>query len=185
MYHRIYVCAQSLQSCPAHWDPMDCNLPGSSVHGILQARILEWVTMHFSRGSSSSRDQIQVFCFSCTASGFFLPTGPSGKPIQDIFLLLMLFSRQVVSNSLWSHRLWHARFPCPSPSPRVCPSSCQLNQWCHPTISSSVTPSPLAFIVSQHQGLFQWVGSSYQVAKVLKFQLQYQSFQWIFRTDVL
>ena len=140
MYHRIYVCAQSLQSCPAHWDPMDCNLPGSSVHGILQARILEWVTMHFSRGSSSSRDQIQVFCFSCTASGFFLPTGPSGKPIQDIFLLLMLFSRQVVSNSLWSHRLWHARFPCPSPSPRVCPSSCQLNQWCHPIISSSVTP---------------------------------------------
>jgi len=46
------------------------------------------------------------------------------------------------------------------------------------------TPSP-AFNLSQHQGLFQWVSSSHQVAKVLKFQLQHQSFQWIFRTDFL
>ena len=42
-------------------------------------------------------------------------------------------------------------------------------------------PSPLACYLSQHQGLFQWVSSSHQVAKVLEFQLQYQSFQWIFR----
>ena len=46
-------------------------------------------------------------------------------------------------------------------------------------------PSPPAFSLSQHQGLFQWVSSSHQVAKVLEFQLQYQSFQWIFRTDLL
>ena len=45
--------------------------------------------------------------------------------------------------------------------------------------------SPLAFNLSQHQGLFQWVSSSHQVAKVLEFQLQHQSFQWIFRTDLL
>ena len=38
--------------CPTVCDPMDCRLPGSSVHGILQARILEWVTISFSRGSS-------------------------------------------------------------------------------------------------------------------------------------
>ena len=44
------------------------------------------------------------------------------------------------------------------------------------------TTSPLAFNLSQHQGLFQWVSSSHQVAKVLEFQLQHQSFQWIFRT---
>ena len=43
-----------LQSCPTLWDPIDCNLPGSSVHGILQARILEWVAIPFSRGSSHS-----------------------------------------------------------------------------------------------------------------------------------
>jgi len=46
-------------------------------------------------------------------------------------------------------------------------------------------PSPPAFNLSQHQGLFQWVSSSHQVAKVLEFQLQHQAFQWIFRTDFL
>ena len=51
----------------------------------------------------------------------------------------------------------------------------------HPLLS----PSPPAFNLSQHQGLFQWVGSSHQEAKVLKPQLQDQSFQWIFRTDFL
>ena len=47
------------------------------------------------------------------------------------------------------------------------------------------SPSPLAFNLSQHQGLFQWVSSSHQVAKVLEFQLQHQSFQWTPRTDLL
>ena len=50
---------------------------------------------------------------------------------------------------------------------------------------SLLSPSPLAFNLSQHQGLFQWDSSSYQVAKVLEFQLQHQSFQWIFRTYFL
>ena len=50
------------QSCPTLCNPMDCNPPGSCVHGILQARILEWVVIPFSRGSSRPRDQIQVFC---------------------------------------------------------------------------------------------------------------------------
>ena len=47
-----YVCAQSLQSCLILCDPMVCSLPGSSIHGILQARILEWVALPASRGSS-------------------------------------------------------------------------------------------------------------------------------------
>ena len=51
----------------------------------------------------------------------------------------------------------------------------------HPLFS----PSPPTFNLSQHQGLFQWVSSSHRVAKVLEFQLQHQSFQWIFRTDFL
>ena len=51
----------------------------------------------------------------------------------------------------------------------------------HPLSSAS----PPAFNLSQHQGLFQWVSSSHQVAKVLEFQLQHQSFQWIFRIDFL
>ena len=54
-------------------------------------------------------------------------------------------------------------------------------QPCHPLSS----PSSAAFNLSQHQGLFQWVNSSHQVAKVLEFQLQHWSFQWIFRIDFL
>ena len=52
--------------------------------------------------------------------------------------VLFLFSRSVVSDSLWPHRLQHARLRCPS-TPRVCSNSCPLNQWCHPNISSCVT----------------------------------------------
>ena len=48
------------QSCPTLCNPMDCSLPGSSLHGILQARVLEWVAISFSRGSSWPRDQTQV-----------------------------------------------------------------------------------------------------------------------------
>ena len=48
------------QSCPTLWDPMDCSLPGSSLHGILQARVFEWVAISFSRGSSRPRDWICV-----------------------------------------------------------------------------------------------------------------------------
>ena len=51
----------------------------------------------------------------------------------------------------------------------------------HPLLPAS----PLALNLSQHQGLFQWVSSSHQVAKVLELQLQYQSFQWLFRVDFL
>ena len=59
--------------------------------------------------------------------------------ISTIFQLL-LFSRSVMSNSLWPHGLQHTRIPCLSPFPRACSNSCPLNRWFHPTISSSVTP---------------------------------------------
>ena len=52
----------------------------------------------------------------------------------------MFFSHPVVSDSLWPHGLQHTRLSCPSPSPRVCPSSCPSHWWCHPTISSSAIP---------------------------------------------
>ena len=93
------------------------------------------------------------------------------------------FSRSVMSDTLQPHVLKHARLPCPSPTPGACSNSCPLSWWCHPTISSSVIPSPPAFNLSQNQGLFQWVSSLPQVVKVL--ELQHQSFQWRFRTDFL
>ena len=61
------------------------------------------------------------------------------------------FSHSVVSDSLQPHELQHARPPCPSPTPGVHPNSCPLSRWCHPTISSSVVPSPSALNLSQHQ----------------------------------
>ena len=79
------------------------------------------------------------------------------------------FSRTVVCNSLRPHGLQHARLPCPSPTLGACSNSRPSSQWCHPTISSLSSPSPPALNLSQHPGLFKWVSSSHQVAKVLGF----------------
>ena len=75
----LYACmpAKSLQSCPT--DPMDCGRPASSVHGILQARILEWVSMPSSRVSSQPRDRTCISFDLCIAGGSFT-TEPPGKP---------------------------------------------------------------------------------------------------------
>ena len=93
----LLCCVQSLQLCPTLCNPVDCSPSGSFVHGILQARILEWITIpwgtplsmgfsmdkarvlewiavHSSRGSSQPRDQTQAFYVSCTAGGFFTPS---------------------------------------------------------------------------------------------------------------
>ena len=59
-----YTCVLA-QSCPTLCHPMDCSLPGSSTHGILQARLLKWVAISYSRGSSQYRDRTQVSCDSC------------------------------------------------------------------------------------------------------------------------
>ena len=66
----VYVLAKSLQLCPTLCDPIDYSPPGFSVHGILQERILEWVAMPSSRGSSLPRDRTLV---SCIAGRFFYP----------------------------------------------------------------------------------------------------------------
>ena len=57
----------------------------------------------------------------------------------QLFLLILLFSRPVLSDSLRPHGLQHTRFLCPSLSPRVCSNSCPLSWWCYPTISFSIT----------------------------------------------
>ena len=67
MYAHICIHLECMraQLCLTLCDPMDCSPPGSSVHGILQARILEWVVISFSRGSYLPKDQTHVFCVSC------------------------------------------------------------------------------------------------------------------------
>ena len=78
-------------------DPKDCSLPGSSVHEIFQARILEWLAISFSRGSSWPRDQTQV---SCIAGGFF-----TTKPLKAIL---------VDTEGLWSVGVYHLTCWCQS-----------------------------------------------------------------------
>ena len=65
------------QLCPALWDPMDCSLPGFSVHGISQARIVEWVAIPFSRGSSPG-----IKPMSPAWQGYSLPLNHLGSPLQ-------------------------------------------------------------------------------------------------------
>ena len=156
------------------FDPMVWSPLGSSALWILQTKILEWVAMPFSRGSSQPRDKTQI---SCNAGRFFTDWATSSVQFSSVAQL---------SPALCDpHEPQHARPPCPSPTPRVHSNLFPLSHWCHPTISSSAIPSPPALNPSQHQSLFQRVNSSHEVAKVLAFQLQHQSFQWTPRIDLL
>ena len=85
--------------------------------------------------------------------------------------------------TLRPYGLEHPRHSCSLPTPRACSNSCPSRWWCHPTISSSVVRFSSHLQSFPASGLFQWLSSSHQVAKVLKFQLQHQFFQWIFRID--
>ena len=126
--------AKSLQSPPTLCDTTDCSQPGSSVHRILHARILERVAMPSCRGSSQPRDWTCISCDPCI-SGRFLTTEPLGKPsglvicglyyavvFSSIPSLLRIFmiqkvkvkvSHTVVSDSLWSHGLYPDRILYP------------------------------------------------------------------------
>ena len=116
---------------------------------------------------------------------------PFPSPVDQIFLTKGLnlcsvqFSCSVMSDSLWPH-------DCSTPGLPVHQQLLEFTQthvhWVCDAIQPShplSSPSPPAFNLSQHKGLFQWVSSSHQVAKVLEFQLQHQSFQWTPRTDFL
>ena len=112
---------------------MDCSPPDSSVHGIIQARILEWVAMPSSRGSSWPGDGNYVSSNSYMA-GWFFTIEPPGKSTKGI----VLNSCSVVTDSLWPHGLQQDRLPCPSPTPGSCSSSCPSSQWSHQIIFSSI-----------------------------------------------
>ena len=82
---------------------------------------------------------------------------------MNMKILLLLFSRSVMSDSLRPHRLQHTRLPCPSPSPRAYSNSCPwLSQWCYPTTSSSVVPfsSCLQSFPASRSFLMSWLFTS-------------------------
>ena len=82
----MFMDAKSLQLCPTLCNLIDCSPPGFSVHGILQARVLEWFAIPFSRGSSRPGNQTCVSCISCLS-----PVLP-GKPMEDYSLNVVLLA---------------------------------------------------------------------------------------------
>ena len=93
-YYYVCMCAKLLQSCPTLCDPMDCGLPGSSVHGILQARILEWVAVPFSRGS------FWILLSLLHWQVFSLPLVQPGKPRRLVLVFNSVFFRLSYSGEL-------------------------------------------------------------------------------------
>ena len=145
-------------------------VPGCSVvsdplqpHGLQPARLLcQWdfpgkntgVGCHFflqgiflTQGSNP-----HLLCLLHWQAGSFTTGATWEAPWEVLKPSSLLFSRSVVSNSLWPHGLQHARLPWPSPSPGACSDLCPLSRWCQPSCPLG-SPSP-AFNLSQHQGLF-------------------------------
>ena len=119
--------------------------------------------------------------WTCQMGHVNLPRGPLPPGLITSSVQFIL---SVVSNSLQTHRLQHARLPCPSPTPGASSNSCSSSWWCHPTISSSVVPFFSCLQSFPASGSFPKSVLCIRWTK-LQHQLQHQSFQWIFRTDVL
>ena len=158
---------------------MDCSPPGSSVHGISRERLLEWVAIPFSRGSSQPRDWTRV---SCIAGRFFTVWATREALVVES---LLLFSHSVMYDSLRPHGLQHPRLPCRSPSPGTCSNSLPLSWSCRPTISSSVFPFSSCLQCFPASGFFQISQFFTSGGQAIGASASHQSFQWIFRTDFL
>ena len=154
------------QLTPTFSDAMDCSPPGSSVHGIYQARVLEWDAIAFSSIST------------------LLKVKKKNKKTKK---KTMISSVQSLSRVQLFVTLWTAarQLPCPSPTPRAYSNSCPPSRWCHPAISSSVIPFSSHFQSFPALGSFQMSQLFASGGQSLEFQLQHQSFQWTPRTDLL
>ena len=129
--------SEVIQSCLTLHDTMDCSLPGSSVHGIFQAKVLEWVAIAFSDYTIYFRLILTIiikYSNIVLISFHFFPTS------FLISISWLLFSRSVMSDSLGPYGLQPTMLPCPSLSPTVCSNSCPLSQQYHQTISFSIAP---------------------------------------------
>ena len=127
----------------------------------------------------------QPWGFSCQDAFSCCTVSRVGSTESWCLLLLLLFLVTKSCLTLQPDRLQHIRLPCPHHLPEFAQTHIH---WVGDAIQPSYPlspPSPFALNLSQHQGLFQWVISSHQVAKVLELQLQHQFFQWIFRVDFL
>ena len=99
----VLCCAKSIQLCQTLCDPMDCSLPHSSVHGVPQAIIQEWIAMLFSKGSSRPRDRNCISYVSCIGRWVLYQYNHLGSPTIHIIFLqicqLEVFSVTFLNNS--------------------------------------------------------------------------------------
>ena len=202
-----YAATKSLQSCLTLCDPIDGSPPGFAVPGILQARTLEWVAISF---PSAWKWKVNVRLLNCVqllatpwtaayqaplSMGFSRQEYCSGVPLPSPYWTITTYKTRYSAqfSSVQSFSLvW--LFATPWTATGQVPVHYQLLEYTqthfhriddaiqlsHPLLS----PSPLAFNLSKHQGLFKWVSYLHQVDKVLEFHIQHQSFQWMFRTDL-
>ena len=143
------VHAKVLQSCPILCDPMDCSPPGSCPQGIIQARILEWVVVFSSRGSSQPRDGTHLFFVFPVLAGRFFATNATWEALisflglyyksrglkQQIFILShfwrLEFQNQGVGRVSSPWRLWICSTPSPSSSVEVARGVTWLESLCY------------------------------------------------------
>ena len=130
VYVYIYYC-YCVQSCLILCDPMDCRLPGFSVHGIFQARVLEWVAISFSRGSSQPRDQTSISCIFCIGRQILFPL------CHLVIYACIYFTICIYIKSLSSLK-----------QTRMC---VLIAQWCL-TVCNAIDCSPPGFYI---RGIFQ------------------------------
>ena len=135
-----FYCSISVQSCLTLFCLMDCRLPGSSVHGTFQARILELGATPYSKGSSQPRDQSCVSCISCIGRWILYPLVPPGKPSLEY-----TYNNVVLLSAVQQSEL--ALCVCTSPLFGF-PSSINLtiilyHAFCIVYFTSSALPSPI------------------------------------------
>ena len=140
------------QSCPTLCDPVDCSLPVSSVHGILQERILEWVAIPFSRGSSRSRDRTGV------------------SLIEGRRFALWVISKPPRCGCAWASRLglgelrWETAAPLGSPAPR---RPAPRGRRCFGAVAESPSTAAVWQPLSRLFILERWVGTGENQGELL------------------
>ena len=154
------------QSCLTLNDLMDCSIPGSSVHGIFQARVLGWGAIAFSVHVALVVPRMVCVCAKIQMLKVKHMTHQFSSVTQSCPTLCDLMNHSTPGLPVHHQLLESTQTHVHLVGDAIQPS--------YPLLS----PSPPALSLSQHQGLFQWVSSSHQVVTVLEFQLQHQSFQW-------
>ena len=142
----LFVVDLVTQLCLTLWEPMDCSPPGSSVHGISQTRILEWVAISYSRGSSRPRDGTRISCDSCISCVgrqilscwvshwvpsrvAYLLSNTVRSLIVPVFPYLPPLLRQWAPRGLDYNQLWFSHGRSYPPHHRCLRSTCWKDSW--------------------------------------------------------